>query len=473
MDLAISKFAVTDVMEPTHLFHGMEFYKHDRSDIVAITEVFQLAQLLVSCSYCLRRVAFGGKVGQRNGQWRVDLGERERLAELNTERMEGASLFRHAGVPFYGMPPSPRGHWWFGLASTNSNKYIWSGRLRRVVRIADEDGVNRHIGPHDAYEPNYTYSYHDLSVAAEWVNLGASEFTSKLRFSPLAALAVIRALGEACQEKLLTFKEGYFLRTFGYTILRRDSIIESSLRVLESSGVKGLPREVDAAIGYLSYDAVTKGNINLANRFPQRMLTTLDDGRILVDFHYGIYPGMQLVEEVGSFQDEAGNLRGDKFESHVIAAVIETVPAALVLARRKHIQFSDGTSREIDVAFVIGEYLVICECKARAQRYFDDIPSPSRLKNRWNNFLTDLSKIDDVAQRLSEEPPVDLGIPSHVRWTLSCVVVPSVEWMDSLEENCWFIEDEIPRICTALELSALIDYVSKGHSPLNARPMSV
>lgn len=474
IDLAISKFALNEVVESREIFHGIEFFKCDKDDVVAINEVFQLAQLLTSCSYCLRRVAFGGTVSVRDGHWVVDLGIRERLAEINTKRMKSySSVFRHGGVPSNGMLPRPKGPWWFSIASTNSDESIWSGKAQEVVLWADEANGDGIVGPEEAYVPNYTFSDHDLTEAAEWLNLGAKALFTKRGFVPDSALAIIRAACELCREHLMTYKEGYFLRTFGYQVFDPETLLERAERVLEQQHLEVEREQLSAALTYLAYCDETKQRINLANRYPQRMLTKLADQRILVDYHHSSYAGMQLMEDFGNFQGVEGNLRGDSFVEFAIDGVLDAAPAAVVHAKNRRVVFADGAEREIDIAFALGAYLLLCECKARGQGYYDDIPSPSRLRNRWNKFVEELAKIDEIASRLILDPPANFGMPSQIKYVLACVVLPSVEWVDTLAEPYWLIDEEIPRICTVDEVALLAKLIIHGVRPLNARVMPV
>jgi hypothetical protein len=135
------------------------------------------------------------------------------------------------------------------------------------------------------------------------------------------------------------------------------------------------------------------------------------------------------------------------------------------LVRRGHsalpmgeIKAPDGSGRQIDAAFALGDTLVIVECKAlgRSLGFERGDRRAIEFRNRkLDGFLRD---VDDKARWLAAHPggPTQAYTLQSFRRIVPVVVTPFAEYIPSLEPRYWLVED-LPRVLTPSELKDALD----------------
>jgi hypothetical protein len=222
--------------------------------------------------------------------------------------------------------------------------------------------------------------------------------------------------------------------------------------------------EVEAAVRFFSWSEANRSQIDLLVAGPHSFFLPVSDGRIFIDYAwimqrlYRLFHGLTLDDQ---------NFKGDALEV-LVRNGISVLPI-------KPCKGADGTSKQIDAAFDLGELLLIVECKAKAMSIGWERGDPSAVRERQRFVYDAIRQADDKAIWLSHRP-IGLNYDiSRFKWVLAVVVTPFREFIWTIEEYYW-INGRLPRIMTVDELSdALQDgtFPSAGLHHQMAMPIRV
>jgi hypothetical protein len=123
------------------------------------------------------------------------------------------------------------------------------------------------------------------------------------------------------------------------------------------------------------------------------------------------------------------------------------------------LEAEDGSSRQVDGSYEIGNTLIIFECKAKSMSlasYRGDIRANEERNKHVNNILND---VDDKAQWLSQHPKGSNYDVTRFDKIVPIGISPFNEFMPSLDKKYW-LKYPFPRVLFLSELKKLI---SDGH----------
>jgi hypothetical protein len=116
----------------------------------------------------------------------------------------------------------------------------------------------------------------------------------------------------------------------------------------------------------------------------------------------------------------------------------------------------DGSSKQIDAAFDLGELLLIVECKVKATSIGWERGDAAAVLERQKFLYDAIRQADDKAIWLAHRPVGRNYDISKYKWVLALVATPFPEFIWSKEDYYW-IKRELPRIMTAAELDDPLD----------------
>jgi hypothetical protein len=94
------------------------------------------------------------------------------------------------------------------------------------------------------------------------------------------------------------------------------------------------------------------------------------------------------------------------------------------------LMFVDRMKRELDVAVVVEETLLLCECKAAARRPKDDVPTHGHVLTWWERLDEAVDQVETLAEKLASTAlQRPRALPPRVRNIVHCVVTPGPEWI--------------------------------------------
>jgi hypothetical protein len=117
---------------------------------------------------------------------------------------------------------------------------------------------------------------------------------------------------------------------------------------------------------------------------------------------------------------------------------------------------ADGTSRQIDAAFALGDTLAICECRAVGRSLAVEKGQLRALAKRKEAIEQALSDIDEKANWLVSHR---VGSNYDVRpyqWILPIGVTPFKEFIHSRESRYW-IDEQLTRVLSPGELQHALE----------------
>ncbi len=200
--------------------------------------------------------------------------------------------------------------------------------------------------------------------------------------------------------------------------------------------------ELDAAIRFLSLPANREDVISVGNHGPHSVFLPYEKDRIFIDYAfiearlYWLFHNLNVPDQ---------NFKGSALESYV-----RDRPSILPV---KPCKAADGSSRQVDAAFAVGNVLVVVECKVKAQSFGFERGDPVAIEQR-NMFVDQaLRQVDDKAIWLSQHARGLNYDISRFDWILPLVVTPFVEFIRVKDANHW-LDDVTPRVITPWELRA-------------------
>lgn len=467
IELCLARYARYDITDLREI-DGVWTIEPSTDDVRALLQTTALARLASMYKVDLRRLALGGKLATTPNAWSIKMPtlDTEKLMALYSKRLATwGNVFRHAGVPGDSMLPHGRGHWWIALAGKNEDGLYWSGASKSVA-LSPQELPRAFVGPHDAYVPTFFLDEFSVDLASTWLELLGDDIQSRAGFRPEAALVVLRAasaLGIDCYQ---TYRLGHRLRTFAFMFVSK---VELESRILEEAKQAGVTssEDLDAAFRFLTRSQTDASGIDVHAVAHSRCFVEFNPNVVLLDLQVTFSAVRSLFDLVGTASGDHANLRGRRFEDDVCALLRATFPQASVWKAGRRVRFVDGTIREVDLALIIGNVMLLLECKAFAQR---DAGAPTRsgVASRWRSLCDALQQVDQLALKLrttstrAHEP-----LLSSVEWIVPCVITPAVEWIPETRDEFW-LNESVPRICTMGEVLEVGNMIAAGQVPQNA-----
>ncbi|TWI15510.1 hypothetical protein IQ31_05092 [Sphingobacterium siyangense] len=238
----------------------------------------------------------------------------------------------------------------------------------------------------------------------------------------------------------------------GYQLYKKDeyvSMIKQNWgQVMEYTGIEAHydKDEIDKAICFLTLTENNANEIRLPTAGPFKIIIPWDNnGAILIDHSISI----QLLYNIFHNIPMAGhNFRGDTLEEalKVRKSYLPTNPC----------KGFDNSSKQIDFSILVGDVLVIAECKVVA-RSFGILGGDARaIAHRTKSVVEKgLTEVDDKAEWLILHPKgtnYDLG---ETKFILPLVVSPFTEFIHSFEPRYW-LSGDLPRVLNITEFEELI-----------------
>ncbi len=191
-----------------------------------------------------------------------------------------------------------------------------------------------------------------------------------------------------------------------------------------------------------------RNKIWLSSMGPQYPVFECDD-KVIVDY-VAIY---EVLRTKLHFRGETDDFKGHYFEA-VVKSRLKKEGITLWKCQEQ-LKHQDGTSKEIDISFIVGESLFIGELKSHMRSLAYINGEKKSLDFRQSLLENALKEADQKALWLRKHRSgANYSIPSTVTRIIPFVVSSFVEYIWSKDENLW-LTDEIPRICSAKECELL------------------
>ena len=167
---------------------------------------------------------------------------------------------------------------------------------------------------------------------------------------------------------------------------------------------------------------------------------------LLLGFYLFKYSTLALASKDG----RTGSLKGKEYEA-CVGKIIEEELGIKTLFTSKRLK-TGIHEFEVDIGFVVENFLLLGECKARIHNTDLEKGVPTAIRNRWESILDDLQSIDEKAEIIADQPVgLNYEIPSTVDSIIPFSCYPNVEYIPTLDSEYW-LDEETPRACTPLEV---------------------
>jgi hypothetical protein len=192
-------------------------------------------------------------------------------------------------------------------------------------------------------------------------------------------------------------------------------------------------------------------NVDLATRSPRPLIIETWPGNYLVDYS----ALLSILLSALNFEGTEWTVKGSVFEDYVIEEL--TSKGFKLWERQKTLKARDGTQKEIDVSFLLGTAMFVCECRSISMSRAYERSEKDALKFRRAKFESALDDCDNLAGWLSRHRfGANFRVPQSIDIIVPVAVSPFVEYIWSVDESLWLTE-EIPRVCTPDELGSITD----------------
>lgn len=209
-----------------------------------------------------------------------------------------------------------------------------------------------------------------------------------------------------------------------------------------------------AALDALTYTDADRPGISLWDRLPFKVIIPGDPFTI-VDCSALGHALVGVFRAIGFLDGGGGNVKSRNFEDEVARRAGERGLAAWKVDTE--LIAPDGTIRQIDASFVVGDCLWVVECKALSQNPKIDRGSYMALKRRRESLEVHLTQARTLADFIWANPTGrNYALPSEVERIEYAVCTTGVEWIWTREADLW-LTDTVPRVCTLDELLDLLD----------------
>ena len=233
----------------------------------------------------------------------------------------------------------------------------------------------------------------------------------------------------------------------GYEQISSKDFIIGEIRKYISEIVKELRLTVEVdkidvgrVVSFLELTDEKRNNIDLRTHGPHYVFLPFGRGRFCVDYAwirrslYNLFYGVELDVQ--------------NFKGHILETVVREEESPLPSKKCKGY---DGSSKQIDASYGVGDTLVIGECKTKSKS-FGFFRGDATAINHRNEFIRKvLAEVDEKARWLVGHPKgTNYDIQEFAR-IIPIVITPFVEYIPSLEDWYW-LEDGLPRVLTPKEL---------------------
>jgi hypothetical protein len=219
-----------------------------------------------------------------------------------------------------------------------------------------------------------------------------------------------------------------------YQEIRRISSERIALRLALSEG--DASAQADRILCAIQLTELNRQMCSLWSRGPRLPISALEDGFVL-DM-YGIHQYFHNAF-VGVREDYAA--RGFIFEERVR----DEMEKRSIDLQARNFTFLDGSKREADAVFYIGQRLVLVDCLSIWRPLDFDVSRPKTMIARQRELQKKIQQAGSCAKKVSENP-VGRNFDFSKAESFSYVVVtPFVEWIWEKTADLW-IDDVTPRI---------------------------
>ncbi|MGA7678006.1 MAG: hypothetical protein WCA51_06505 [Dehalococcoidia bacterium] len=198
-------------------------------------------------------------------------------------------------------------------------------------------------------------------------------------------------------------------------------------------------------------DPAQRENVDLGTRSPRPLIIETWPGNYLVDYA----AILSILFSAVSFEFAELGGKGLIFEDYVIEKL--TNNGFKLWEHQKILKARDGTQKEIDISFLLGTAMFICECRSISMSRAYERGEKDALKFRRAKFESALKDCDTLAGWLSRHRlGTNFEVPQDISIIIPIAVSPFVEYIWSADEALWLTR-EIPRVCTPDELASITD----------------
>jgi hypothetical protein len=204
------------------------------------------------------------------------------------------------------------------------------------------------------------------------------------------------------------------------------------------------PHEIDVekAITFWSLRDEVRSIIDIAVPGPHFIFLPCGDNSFFTDYAWILQRMFRLFHGI-HIEDQ--NFKGDALEM-----LVRSRQSALpVKACKAH----DGTTKQIDAAFDLGEVLVIAECKVKGLSIALERGDPRAIQQRKEFVENMLRQVDETAIWLAHRPVGRNYDVSKFKWILGVGVTPFAEFIWTKAGYFW-LTPTLPRVLTPPELDA-------------------
>jgi hypothetical protein len=192
-------------------------------------------------------------------------------------------------------------------------------------------------------------------------------------------------------------------------------------------------------------------NVDLGTRSPRPLIIETWPGNYLVDYS----ALLSILFSALSFERAEWGGKGPIFEDYMIEKL--TSKGFKLWERQKTLKAHDGTQKEIDISFLLGTAIFVCECRSISMSRAYERGEKDALKFRRAKFESALNDCDKLAGWLSRHRlGTNFEVPQDIDVIIPIAVSPFVEYIWSADETLWLTR-EIPRVCTPNELGSITD----------------
>jgi hypothetical protein len=324
---------------------------------------------------------------------------------------------------------------------------LWKDGLAKAFKVdLDSFGMSERI-------PNFIWHPFNLLSFYSAHEPFADAFRQQHGFKLVSAIAVLAALAYRNVHRWITepgIVVRYWLRAYDGPddLSHRLALIRDSLPTaleLVPLGIRAEDVEIEAAVQFFTHKPGSAGAIDLVVAGPHSIFLPAADGSIFTDYAwiqqrlYRLFYGLALPDQ---------NFKGDSLER-----LVRGTQSALPV---KACRALDGTKKQIDAAFDLGNLLLLVECKVKAISIAWERGTPEAVDERRIFVEKALMEADEKAIWLANHA---LGFNYDIRkfeWVLAVAVTPFAEFVWSTS-NFYWLTSKLPRIMTPSELKQALD----------------
>jgi len=198
------------------------------------------------------------------------------------------------------------------------------------------------------------------------------------------------------------------------------------------------------AMQFWKLDDSKRSELDLAYSGPHSVFLPYDKQHVFIDYPwihrrlYDLFVGVSIPDQ---------NFKGEALE-RLVQFKSSALPTGQCKAR-------DGTAKQIDAAFAVGDRLIIVECRATGKSIGFDRGDPNAIQYRIGIIDRALNDVDKKADWLIRHPVGANYDITRFKDILPVAVTPFAEFIPSLGPQYW-LKEGLPRVLTPLELRAAL-----------------